>query len=216
MKSSEQINEIAAALAKAQGVIENPAKDSKNPHFNSRYADLAAGLNAVRAALSANGIAVVQATSLEGETMMLETKLAHTSGQWISSDYPVCRFPTKHQEAGSALTYARRYSLFSLIGIAGDDDDGNEASKSETPAPARKAAPPREPSLSIAESADERDELLDDISGLWTREDLHEWATKNSSRKGRLLPNDQGIVSAAFGQRQKQVKDGIQPPQAAE
>ncbi len=210
MRSSENLNEIATALAKAQGAIINPGKDSTNPHFQSRYADLAAGLNAIRASLSSNGIAIVQATSMDGDVMMLETRLTHSSGQWIASDYPVCKFPTKHQEAGSALTYARRYSLFSMVGIAGDDDDGNEASKDATPAPQRKAAPTREPSLSSAESADRRDAMLESISALTTREALHEWATKNSAEKGRLTSADQGIVSASFGQRQKAIKDGAQ------
>jgi len=142
---SDTINEVATALAKAQGEIANPAKEAENPHFRSRYADLAAGLNAVKGALSSNGIAVVQSTYMADDTMMLNTRLVHSSGQWFSSDYPVIRFPCKHQEAGSALTYSRRYALFSLVGIAGDDDDGNEASKSETPAPKRKAAPPPPP-----------------------------------------------------------------------
>lgn len=145
MLTSDTINEIAAALAKAQGDIANPAKEAENPHFRSRYADLAAGLNAVKSALSANAIAVVQSTYMADDLLMLNTRLVHASGQWFSSDYPVCRFPAKHQEAGSALTYSRRYALFALVGIAGDDDDGNEASKSETPAPKRKAAPPPPP-----------------------------------------------------------------------
>jgi hypothetical protein len=141
---SENIEAIAAALAKAQGEIKNPSKDSENPHFKSKYSDLASGVNAIKVALSANAIAVVQSTYMDGEILMLKTMLVH-AGQWFASDYPVLRFPCKHQEAGSALTYARRYSLFALVGIAGDDDDGNEASKSETPAPKRKEAPPAPP-----------------------------------------------------------------------
>ena len=143
MNTSETIDQIATALAKAQGEIANPTKEAENPHFRSRYADLASGINAVKNALSANGIAVVQATYMSEDVMMLSTRLVHSSGQWFGSEYPVIKFPCKHQEAGSALTYSRRYALFALAGIAGDDDDGNEASKSETPAPAkRKAAPP--------------------------------------------------------------------------
>jgi hypothetical protein len=141
MHTSEQIDQIATALAKAQGEMQNPAKDSKNPHFKSKYADLSAGLNAVRPILSKNGIAVVQMTRMDGEVMMLDTRLAHSSGQWIESAYPVCRFPAKQQEAGSALTYSRRYSLFAMVGIAGEDDDGNEASETDTPAPPRRESP---------------------------------------------------------------------------
>ena len=142
MKTSEATNEIAAALAKAQGVIENPEKKAENPAFKnggkvSKYADLATGLTTVRAALSANGIAVIQAPRIEGEVLMLDTRLAHSSGQWLESEWPISKLGVTQQQIGSATTYARRYSLFSMIGIAGEDDDGNEASKSETPAPAR-------------------------------------------------------------------------------
>lgn len=141
MKTSESINEVATALAAAQAEIQNPVKDAENPHFRSTYADLAGGLSVARPILAKHGIAIVQATSMEGDVMLLETRLIHKSGQWVGEDYPVCRFPAKQQEIGSALTYARRYSLFSIVGIAGEDDDGNEASKAETPAP-RKQQPP--------------------------------------------------------------------------
>lgn len=152
MNTSEAINEVATALAKAQAEIQNPAKESENPHFKSRYADLSSGLNAVRPSLAANGIAIIQSTGMEGDIMTLETRLVHTSGQWVGSIYPVCRFPTKQQEAGSALTYARRYALFALVGIAGEDDDGNEASKTETPA-LRQNAPRQVPPAPIANNA---------------------------------------------------------------
>ena len=133
---SEQIDAISAALAKAQGQIANPTKGAVNPHFKSQYADLSAGLNAIRAALSANAIAIVQTTMMEEtDVLMLRTMLTHSSGQWILSEWPVVKLPAPPQVIGSALTYARRYTLFALVGIAGegDDDDGNAASaKSST------------------------------------------------------------------------------------
>ena len=131
MNTSEQINELAKALASAQAEIKNPQKDALNPHFKSRYTDLAGGLDAVRPVLAKHGLAIVQSTSMDGEMMMLTTRLMHASGQWIESVYPVARFPAQHQQIGSALTYSRRYSLFALAGVAGtdDDDDGNDASK---------------------------------------------------------------------------------------
>ena len=127
---SDRIDAISAALAKAQGAISNPGKTALNPHFKSQYADLSAGLNAIRAALSANGIAVVQQTAvMSDDTLLLRTTLAHASGQWIKSEWPVVKLPAPPQVIGSALTYARRYTLFALVGIAGDDDDdGNAAS----------------------------------------------------------------------------------------
>jgi hypothetical protein len=126
---SERIDAISAALAKAQGQMANPGKTATNPHFKSQYADLSAGLKAVRTALSANAIAIVQTTRMEADVLMLRTALAHASGQWIGSEWPVVKLPSPPQVIGSALTYARRYSLFALTGIAGDDDDdGNAAS----------------------------------------------------------------------------------------
>lgn len=143
MNTSSEINEISAALAKAQAEIQNPAKDHVNPHFKNNYADLTAGLNAVRPALSKHGLAVIQATQMDGDLLSLETRIVHASGQWIASLYPVCKFPVAQQQMGSALTYSRRYALFALVGIAGeDDDDGNEASQDKVPAkPASRPTP---------------------------------------------------------------------------
>jgi hypothetical protein len=130
---SWRIDAISAALAKAQGQMANPSKGAVNPHFKSQYADLSAGLNAIRAALSANGIAIVQQTRMNDDMLMLHTMLSHASGQWIGSLWPVVKLPAAPQVIGSALTYARRYTLFALAGIAGenDDDDGNAASRKD-------------------------------------------------------------------------------------
>jgi hypothetical protein len=118
MKTSEQISELAAALAKAQGMMDNAVMNRINPHFKSKYADLAAIFDAARKPLSANGLAIVQ-TIGDG---VLHTRLLHTSGQWIASEHPL-PMSGRPQEIGSALTYARRYSLSALIGIAADEDD---------------------------------------------------------------------------------------------
>jgi ERF superfamily len=148
MRTSEQINEISGAASKAWGEIANPVKDKQNPAFKnggkvSTYADIASGLNAARPVLSKHGLTVFQTQRMEGEMLMLDTRLSHSSGQWIEGEYPVCKFPAKPQDIMAALTYARRGALFSLIGIAGDDDDGNEANKLEIPAQSNK--PPVKP-----------------------------------------------------------------------
>lgn len=135
LRCSAQINEIVGALAKAQGAINNPAKKGVNPHFNSKFADLSMGINAIREGLSVNGLAVIQSTRMQGDVLMLDTRLAHSSGQWFEAEYPVCKLPAQPQAIGSALTYARRYSLFGIVGIAGEDDDGNAANETQTPAP---------------------------------------------------------------------------------
>lgn len=135
--TSQEIGELAAAMAKAQAVIENPIKEKENTFFKnskggaSHYADLAAGLDHIRPALSAQSIAVFQVSTTDSfGNMVLLTRLIHgPSGQWIESEYYVCKAELDHQKRGSALTYARRHSLFAIVGIAGadDDDDGNSA-----------------------------------------------------------------------------------------
>jgi len=167
MKTSEQINELAAALAKAQAEIENPTKNTTNSHFKSRYADLAGGLTTIRPTLAKHGLAVTQLTSADGDMITLHTRLMHASGQWLEATYPVCRLG-KHQEMGSALTYARRYALFAAIGVAGedDDDDGNSAaapsggSARKSSYAVKKENPEAWPSLEKAvRAATSRDEL---------------------------------------------------------
>jgi hypothetical protein len=124
---------IAEALARAQGEIRNPARNAENPHFKSKYANLADGIIAIREALSKHGIAYVQTTRVDGGVLYLTTALIHAvSGDSIESEWPVGAFEKlTPQQMGSALTYARRYSLFGMVGISGadDDDDGNAASE---------------------------------------------------------------------------------------
>lgn len=127
MNKSEQINELATALAKAQGELENASKSSSNPHFKSKYADLAEILNTVRPVFALNGLSVTQCPSFEAGIVSVETILMHSSGQWMSS---VISAPVSKQDAqgvGSAITYCRRYSLASVAGIAQEDDDANSA-----------------------------------------------------------------------------------------
>lgn len=127
---SETIGKLAEALSKAQGSMSAAAMDGNNPHFRSRYATLTAVWDACRKPLSDNGLAVVQAFRVdENGMLLLVTKLVHTSGEWMVSEYPVTPQKNDPQGFGSAVTYARRYTLSSLVGVvADDDDDGNAAS----------------------------------------------------------------------------------------
>jgi len=118
---SETINELAAALAKAQGQMTNAVADKTNPHFKSKYADLPSVIDSVRKPLSDNGLAPVQ--QIDGP--LLRTMLMHTSGQWIASEFPL-PLAGRPQEIGSVLTYWRRYSLAALVCTAAEDDDANE------------------------------------------------------------------------------------------
>ena len=130
MNKSESVAELAAALAKAQGQMKGAIKDSANPFFKSKYADLASVVEAIRAAFSANGLSYIQTVEpSEKDEVRVETTLLHASGEWISCG--VLSLPVSKVDAqgyGSALTYARRYSLSAAVGVAPEDDDGNAAS----------------------------------------------------------------------------------------
>src|SRR5215813_8799811 len=134
-RSSESVAALASALAKAQAELVNPEKSltatirSGRPgegERSFRYAPLSSGLDIVRKTLGQHEIATVQTTAIDKETgvVNLTTMLAHASGQWIASDWPVCAVgeTANPQRMGAALTYARRYALFTLVGIAGEDD----------------------------------------------------------------------------------------------
>lgn len=138
MQKSETIGALAAALAKAQSKMTHASKDKINPHFKNRYADLAAVLDAVREPLTANGLSVVQLVAEAERGAALETVLMHESGEWISALYSLPVSKEDAQGYGSALTYARRYALAAICGIAQDDDDGEGARKA--PPDARQAA----------------------------------------------------------------------------
>jgi len=130
--TSSSLVELATALAKAQGEIESAKKDSTNPHFKSKYADLASVWDAIRGPLSKNGLSVVQMPTAYGSEVSVTTLLLHASGQWIKSTLTMLvGDKATPQAVGSAITYAKRYALTSMTGVApDDDDDGNAASGS--------------------------------------------------------------------------------------
>lgn len=143
MNKSDDIKELATALAKAQSEVENASKSSANPHFKSKYADLAEILNTVRPVFSSHGIAIVQMPSFADGKASVETLLAHSSGQWISN---TCSAPVTKQDAqsvGSAITYLRRYSLAAFAGVAQEDDDGHAAV--QQPTRTQQQPPPQPP-----------------------------------------------------------------------
>ena len=129
MLKSEQINELVAALAKAQGQIEGAKKSSSNPFFKSKYADLAECWNTCREALTANEISVIQMPEEINENgrLNITTMLAHSSGQYISSTLTMTVTKLDPQAIGSAITYGRRYALAAMVGLAQEDDDGEKA-----------------------------------------------------------------------------------------
>lgn len=135
MNSSPEINELAAALAKAQAVMTGALKDSENPFFKSNYADLESVWHACRKCLTDNGLSVAQFGTFmkvdggpdgEGEWVMV-TRLLHSSGQWLEGSTPIRAKDDSAQAMGSAITYARRYGLAAMVGVYQTDDDAEAA-----------------------------------------------------------------------------------------
>lgn len=125
---SADIGALALALAKAQAEVKGALKDADNPFFKSKYADLDSAWKACREALSKNELAVIQTPFTSHNNVGVVTILAHSSGQWIQGriDVPPAKYDA--QSAGSTITYLRRYALMAMVGIAPEDDDGNQAS----------------------------------------------------------------------------------------
>src|SRR6516165_10665414 len=235
-RSSESIGTIAAALAKAQAQLVNPEKslvatirsdEASGSERSFRYAPLSSGLDIVRKTLSQHEIATVQTTAIDQTAgiVRLSTVLAHASGEWIASDWPVCAITetaTPHR-MGAALTYARRYALFTLVGIAGEDDLDAPDLVAPTPATSRSKTPKpniktdgnggnqrlsasasnrgRQSELSEALSGSLRDELLREIESLETGDDAALWAQRRLGAKGTLHLADVVHVERGFQDR---------------
>jgi hypothetical protein len=235
-RSSENIAAIATALAKAQTELSNPEKAMIGTVYNNgsdspqsfRYASLSSGLDIIRKTLGGQQIAVAQTTHIDRTNNMvnLNTVLLHTSGEWISSDWPVCQLSetSAPRRMGAALTYARRYALFTMVGIAGEDDlDAPESNHDEPPrakAPEVDRAPKPEPApvrssrlqaanpstlpvrekLSAEQSAVARTQLIAEIQIL-PEGDLQSQAIAILKTKNQLSTDDAKLVEEAFAGR---------------
>lgn len=151
---SESIAKLAEALSKAQGKIKGAAKDTANPFFKSKYADLASVWDACRDQLSAHGLSVIQTTEDGLEYVTIITTLSHSSGEWIRGRLTMKPVKNDPQGVGSAITYARRYALAAIVGVAPEDDDGEAASG--------------RPQRTIKETFSVNDGNRDAPSGAWT------------------------------------------------
>jgi hypothetical protein len=240
-RSSETIGTIAAALAKAQAQLVNPEKSlvgtirSDQPNRTERsfrYAPLSSGLDIVRKTLSQHEIATVQTTAIDETAglVRLSTVLAHASGEWIASDWPVCAISetAAPHRMGAALTYARRYALFTLVGIAGEDDlDAPDLIAPTTPSQRTEVPPVRktegrpnggparsDQALSGASgqhnrpnparlldsnaSAALRDRLLNEMNDIGSAEQATTWGLQALAAKNTLLQADAERVESAF------------------
>jgi hypothetical protein len=252
-RSSETIGTIAAALAKAQAELVNPEKSlvgtirSEAPGATERffrYAPLSSGLEIVRKTLSQHEIATVQTTSIDEAAgiVRLSTVLAHASGEWIASDWPVCAIgeTAAPHRMGAALTYARRYGLFTLVGIAGEDDlDAPDLIARTTPASKAERPPGNQnahhnsgqahstqqvsrgrrakskPVLDPKDSAALRDQLTAEIEEIKSGEKAANWAHRVLSAKNTLTAADAERVEQAFQARLAivvtEAADGLSP-----
>jgi hypothetical protein len=240
-RSSPSIASLAAALTKAQAELVNPEKsltatirsdERGRAEQTFRYASLSSGLDIVRKTLGQRDIATVQATAIDqtAGVVNLTTVLAHSSGEWIASDWPVCAIAdtATPRRMGAALTYARRYALFTLVGIAGEDDldtpdllpPEQQASKPNEPqgggnsrlngghlhAPQRPAVRgngkvqtnPAEPPLGAEASAALRDRLVAELSDLACGDDAAIWAHRSLVEKNKLTAADAQCVEETF------------------
>ena len=238
-RSSESVAALAGALAKAQAKLVNPEKsltatirlDRRGETERSfRYAPLSSGLEIVRKTLSEFEIATIQTTGIEPGTgiVILTTTLAHASGEWIASDWPVCKLADLEspRRMGAALTYARRYALFTLVGIAGEDDldapdlhDGPESNQTKVGAASGSAISGRSvsdgsspirggkrpnsviPKLLLADedSAKLRDQCLIELADLSSAEQSADWARRILKLKNTMRAEDAKRIEEAFG-----------------
>jgi hypothetical protein len=251
-RSSESIASLAAALAKAQVLLTNPEKSLTatvgsdrydEPGRTFRYAPLSSGLDIVRKALGQHEIATVQTTAIDhaAQAVSLTTVLAHSSGEWIASDWPVCALSemATPRRMGAALTYARRYALFTLVGIAGEEDldapdlagqpaqrSGNAGNGSAPSKPngtgaaetfrsfsaKRKVWSPPKPALNPEKSAALCDQLLGELGGLASPEEVTAWAQGALGAKNALSMADSDLVEAAFAARLAEFVEGNEEP----
>lgn len=206
-----------AALAKAQAQIEGAARSSVNPHFKSKYADLSSAWDACREALTNNGFSVMQFPDFDGDLVHVETILAHAEGFERSR---VCRLPVAKKDAqgvGSAITYARRYSLMAAIGIAPEDDDGN-AAVSAQPASRERLGPEewgenRGRDLSKLIKGDKADkknkiveEMLADIEASDSLDALNIWYAENSAKIDALSETEKNRVRPSYAAKLHDLK----------
>jgi hypothetical protein len=222
--SSPTVGAIATALAEAQSKLSNPEKtlaatiQTRSGERSFRYASLASGLDLVRKALSQHQIAVIQTTAIDRGQIVLSTLLVHASGEWVSSLWPVCsatEVPTPIK--GAALTYARRYSLFALVGIAGEDDldapDLNglppHTKQAEQPVARQSSVRfvPRSKILSAEDSAARRDRLLRVLSVIEGEDNLALWAHLILPLKNTLSQDDARLIEDAYRAKISAVQD---------
>lgn len=207
---TDTTSNLAGALAKAQGEIKNATFNKTNPHFKSKYADLASIRDAVTPSLAKHGLSVAQMTDYAGEKFVLRTRLMHSSGEFVESTYPLPLAADKPQIMGSAISYARRYSLAAMVGIASEDDDDAEGAHDRGNSQTRTATATRGPkSADKQETTPEGDALLAEIASTQTGQDLVLWGKDPDvkSKIGKLPQAEQDRVRVAYADKAREFKE---------
>jgi len=168
MEKSESIKQLSAALSKLQGELIDAPKSSENPFFKSKYADLSEVLKVIRPLLCKHGLSVIQSPSLLDSNVVVETMLAHSSGEYVSSSLTVPVGKKDAQAVGSAITYGRRYSLSAIMGITQADDDGNAAVAKEEPKSIKNASKKPLPDTITGE----RSEIMRELWDMFSKKDI--------------------------------------------
>ena len=176
MKTSTDTDKIIPAYIKAEHAVGSVKKTSTNPHFKSKYADLEAVMDACSEALDKNGLAIWQSINEDGDKLI--TRLYHTSGQWMEGYTPLIIAKNDMQGLGSAYTYARRYGLMAIMGIAPEEDDGNAASAKVIPLPVKKIEPKK---VEVAH-VEEAKSILSEVKKISDAKELDWFLKKNAQR----------------------------------
>lgn len=196
------MKELATALAKAQAMMKPALKDSTNPHFKSKYADLTSIWEACRDALTKNGLSVAQVTEFDGDLCWIKTILLHSSGEVLEGRYPLRPVQNTPQGMGSAISYARRYALAAMVGVVADDDDGQaasagdryEAQRQQEPAPVTSMVGRKNEAEGIRKAREwVNAEALPAVAACKTAESLNVWAAETAKTRARvaeLVPDD--------------------------
>lgn len=208
MNQSEDIKDLVGALSKAQGQMKPAVFNKVNPHYKNRYADFTSCMDAVREPLCANGLSIMQYCDTMGDKLYLVTMLAHVSGQWIKSFFPLNPSKMDSQGIGSAMTYGKRYSLSAMLGIVSDDDDDDgQASIQQTKT--QQIPPNSRGNLKISAADAALLHSIEQDLDKGKRDKLMGWmkSTFQVERIEDLLVDDLKKVMNAFERAQKHVEE---------
>jgi hypothetical protein len=210
VRTSEQTNEIAKALALAQSDMKNAALNKVNPHFKSRYADLAAIRDVVIPAYAKHGVATTQGTEIDENGFRLVTRLSHSSGQWMECTFPLA-INANPQAMGSQISYARRYTLSGMGAISADEDDDAEGAATEskrdigTPRNAKTTANGEQKSAYRARKEGDWS-IVNELASIDSLDQLKAWYAANKDKMEKMPANWQDEAYAIYDERMAALK----------